>query len=43
MLFADSIHISYCRREKEVEVLICSCIDCVDIICISKTTFRDAS
>ena len=45
MLFADSIPIAYCRREKVVEVLICFCIDCGDIICFSKitSTFREVS
>ena len=43
MLFADSISISYCKREKVdlVEVLICLCIDCGDIICIFKISFPD--
>ena len=30
MLFAETIPISYCRKEKGIEVLVCSCINCKD-------------
>ena len=35
LLFTETIQFSYCRREKGIEVLVCSCINCRDIIYIS--------
>ena len=41
LLFAETIPISHCRREKGVEVLVSSCIYCFFyIICVSKIISR---
>ena len=42
LLFAETIPISYCRRENGIEVLVCLCINCSDIICFLRL-YRDVS
>ena len=42
MLFTETIPISYCRREKGIEVLVCSCI-IVEILFAFLRLYRDVS
>ena len=43
MLFAETIPISYCRRGKGIEVLVCSCINCVAILFAFLRLYPDVS